>query len=152
MNLNLNSNIVTPIHNCIQTSLENDYFKEKLTEFFKENKKLKEEIKQLANENKNYKQRLELSKSNSSCQTDDSGSNTATNQKTKIPININRTNLQKNIEFSSQTRCSVCSKASNSNSKNQDAQTEPTKVSTAANTFDNDIYNKQNKVNFLKYA
>jgi hypothetical protein len=38
-----------PIHDCVQTSLENEYFRQKLTEFYKENKRLKEEINLLKN-------------------------------------------------------------------------------------------------------
>ena len=33
-----------PIHDCVKTSLENEYFKQKLTEFYKENRRLKEQI------------------------------------------------------------------------------------------------------------
>lgn len=40
-----------PIHNCIQVGLENEYFKEKLTEFYKENKRLKEEVSNLVKQN-----------------------------------------------------------------------------------------------------
>src|SRR5690606_13531007 len=49
-----NSSILS-IHNCIQSTLENDYFKQKLTEFYKENKRLKEQITKLTSENNTLK-------------------------------------------------------------------------------------------------
>ncbi len=48
--------MLTPIHNCLQANLENEYYKEKLTEFYKENKYLKEKLKDFQNQNDQLKQ------------------------------------------------------------------------------------------------
>lgn len=63
--------LAQPIHNCLQANLENEYYKEKLTEFYKENKKLKEQLRLALNENDKLKSvQIDISKkSDSSTQT-----------------------------------------------------------------------------------
>jgi len=119
----------TPLHNCFQTELEIKYFKEKLTEFFIENKNLKSQIVCLD------AKRADTKKNEKSTQTSSNASTDAVQQDktnilkpfTKIPI------------YTSNPRCLKCiSKSSVS------VQTK------AVNTFDNDTYNQQNKKSYVK--
>ncbi|RNA02430.1 hypothetical protein BpHYR1_027044 [Brachionus plicatilis] len=86
-------------HNCLKINLENEYFKEKLTEFYKENKKLKEELSKF----KNY------SKSTTAVQTDtiqlsqkDYKTN-STNKCTVCKTNLKQKNISKNSSDQSES-------------------------------------------------
>lgn len=69
--------------NCLRIVLENDYFREKLSEFYKENKKLKEELSQFKN----------FSKSTIGIQTDE----------------IRPTNKDENdVKIKHSNKCTVC--------------------------------------------
>lgn len=137
-------NMMSSVHDCVKIGLENEYFKEKLTEFYKENKKLKDEIGKLLAENR----LLRTTTAQNRCLSlDKSTSPIRSEQKTS-----NQSVLQKNLLLSSSSRCSICSKTTNTKisssfSKNKLTQTEPMgKVSTGVNTFDKDMFNRQNKV------
>lgn len=161
--------LVLPIHNCVKIGLENEYFKEKLTEFYKENKKLKEEIQRLTNESGSKRTPNQSNKSTSPIRVDLGVSispktapqnKEATEPDIKKPLSNKSSdaNLYKSIfsvNSSGGQKCSVCQKAntkkSSSFSKNRSTQTDAAKTSTATNTFDKDFYNKQNKVSQFCY-
>jgi len=136
--------ISSPLHNCIQVTLEIEYFKQKLTEFYKENKTLKQKVAQLNTENEKYRNK---NAKDVDCQTDINKSvesNKSSNSSSKIPISIN--NRMTPIVYPN--KCSVClnekSKVKQDLKMYSTAQLE--KRSIGVNTFDSDIYNKQNKV------
>ncbi len=139
--------ISSPLHNCIQVNLEIEYFKQKLTEYYKENKNLKQKVAELNTENEKYRNKIWK---DVNCQTDKIKSVEVIKSSTsssKIPISIN--NRMTPIVYPS--KCSVCS---NEKSKvKQDLKMYSTaqldKRSIGVNTFDSDIYNKQNKVKKL---
>jgi hypothetical protein len=146
------------IHNCVQTSLENDYFKEKLTEFYKENKKLQEQLNKLKTENCELKstegKKIIAPQSDGSSQTLEETSNKQS--KTSLPSNNSL------HSSSSTTKCSVCSHTSSRkpppggksvNTRNRQCQTDekqaPKTIQPTAQptvSVDKDAYNKQNKV------
>lgn len=99
--------MLTTIHNCLETNLQNEYYKEKLTEFYKENKKLKEQIKEILAQNEKFKK-----KSNEiGIQTSDElTSETCKNVKLK------------SVEPT--TRCSVCERKKISETKTQTNDTD----------------------------
>ena len=119
--------MLTPIHNCLQANLENEYYKEKLTEFYKENKSLKEKLKDLKNQNDEL-EKLSKTNLNDAC--------TQTNENhTKLSSKF--TVLERNIQS---TSCSVCDRKKTEENIKQTAK---------LNNFDNDIFNKQTKVKIL---
>lgn len=117
----------SPLHNCFQTELEIKYFKEKLTEFFIENKKLKSQIAVLEAKN------ITPKTFDISCQTSNTSPQSVQEEKnilkpfTKIPI------------YTSNPRCLKCI-----------AKSSVSVQTKAVNTFDNDIYNQQNKKSYVK--
>jgi hypothetical protein len=140
--------IFSPLHNCIQVNLEIQYFKQKLTEFYKENKSLRQKVAELNKENEKF---LNKKFRDVDSQTDSSKSvevNKPTSSSSKIPISIH--NRMTPIVY--HTKCSVCSN-DKFNAK-QDfkmySKIQLDKRSIGVNTFDSDIYNKQNKVKKLK--
>lgn len=132
------------IHDCLQASLENEYFKEKLTEFYKENKKLKEEV-------------AELKRLRTLCvRSEDNEVSTQT--QCEPDSNVNQ-------RLRGSTTCSVCNdrakgingkvilKSSSSSSLQENRKPKTTAATTTttgatgkSNDFDNDVFNKQNKV------
>ena len=134
--------MVTPLHNCIQTNLENQYYREKLTDFYKENRNLKEQLNILISKKEDPKS---TPKNEVSIQTGDY-IETPKNIP-KIQISSSTTSkLQKTINS---TYCSVCARPS-SKYNESNIQTQTNKVTTGSNTCDDDMYNKQNKVSFNK--
>ncbi len=123
-----------PIHDCIQTSLENDYFKQKLTEFYKENKFLKEQINQLKNlPSKEYNDayRREISTQTiGACEAVWGGQIGSTT----CSVCCDRINTS---QKASNTRVLKSSKENNSKKQPQ--------------AVDNDEFNKRNKVFIYKY-
>jgi hypothetical protein len=150
------SGLLPPIHNCVKISLENEYYKEKLTEFYKENKTLKKQIDCLAKENDELKNKLKSVKqhADSSCQTT-LDITTEHSKDSKSPISNPK---QADTKFSS-SKCTVCSRKSSSNQRNKIIQTDDrlsnTKTSlvssNSSTNFDKDVYNKQNKVILTSY-
>lgn len=128
------------MHNCIKVSLENDYFKEKLTEFYKENKKLKEQVQRLVKENERQsKQLLKVGTHEQACQTQ---------SETKINPNVKstgQTQLQKYLMLNSSNMCSVCAPGGKTPPA-KTTQTETHRSNAATNTFDANSFNNQNKV------
>jgi hypothetical protein len=142
-----------PIHNCVQTALENDYFKEKLTEFYKENKKLKQQLAGLktvpvttVDGNENSTPDVSIIKTERverSCQTTDEAKQLKSMSSSLIPRPI--------VHFAS-GKCSVCcsqrsGKKPSLNTRSRQCQTEPlVDKPLAPQVVDKDAYNKQNKV------
>ena len=117
--------MLTPIHNCLQANLENEYYKEKLTEFYKENKNLKEKLKELLNQNDHLKQAASSSK-----------------HPTSREIHTQTTAKQLTLVETNHSFCSVCErKQTNSSLSSSQKQSV---------TTDSDLFNKQNKVNIFK--
>jgi hypothetical protein len=121
------------IHDCLQATLQNEYFKEKLTQFYKENKRLKEELEEVKLALKNEKKAQAMLEMR--------GTQTVAEAETN--------------RLKGSTTCSVCidragtaNKAlkSSSGTSMQEKRTEKTKTGRAED-FDNDVFNKQNKVN-----
>ena len=113
--------MLTPIHNCLKANLENEYYKEKLTEFYKENKSLKEKLKEFQNQNDQLKQlttKHRVSREVSTQTTNDS----------KITISAAL------VEKYNQSSCSVCDRKT------------PNTSNPLVNNADNELFNKQNKV------
>ena len=117
----------TPLHNCFQTELEIKYFKEKLTDFFLENKKLKSQLVYLEAKN------VETQRIDASCQTSNVSIESLADKAnilkpfTKIPI------------YTSNPRCLKCI-----------AKSSVSVQTKAVNTFDNDSFNQQNKKSYVK--
>ena len=141
------SNPFVPIHNCIKISLENDYFKEKLILYYKENKKLKEQIGRLTeefNDLKVSKLNPKIAKVENSCQT-------------YMPEKHDKVN-----EATIKTKCSVLKihnkkRCSSKNFRNKQMQTDEVEQfssnkiisPTPTPCLDKNIYNNQNKVSSL---
>jgi hypothetical protein len=161
----------TPYHNCIQVTLENNYFKEKLKQFYVENKSLKEKLSQLELQlNKKKQNEADNDKVDKSKNINDEDiQNDATNRdkfKSKIPIrnerlskspivqttsNLveNKNNINKNNKIES-TRCTVCTYNTNRIKLENDTTSNCNCVCNNKQ-FDSDIYNQQNKVNSFIY-
>jgi hypothetical protein len=155
-----NEHLEASLHNCVRTSLENDYFREKLTEFYRENKKLKEQIQHLILENEKYKQTDRCEKSSQTLTT------TTTDAKEQGPPSNkfnNQTNLEKKLLVSSNKQCSVCSQINRHSSQAKSRYTQTSElaatsnkssssslVAVGVNTFDPNIYNNQNKKSYAK--
>lgn len=137
-------------HDCLKSDLQNRYFKEKLTEFYKENKRLNERIQKLIDENETLRsERIDRASQV------DHGTSPIKSEFEKKPDD--QTVLQRNLLLSSGQKCSVCEK----NSKNTKPNTKSSssflksklvqtdfveRNSVAVNTFDKDVFNRQNKV------
>jgi hypothetical protein len=145
----------TPYHNCIQVTLENDYFKGKLKQFYIENKSLKEKLSQLELQLKKKPNESDTKNINENKQRECIDKDTF---KSKIPIRHKRlskslmiqtaSNLVENKNNIESTRCTVCS-----NNTNRIILANASKSNCNCgynnNQFDSDIYNKQNKVNLF---
>ncbi len=118
--------MLMPIHDCIKITLENEYFKEKLTEYYKENRRLKEQLEDLLKKY-NTPEQLSPKKIENSSQT-------------TLNLDAGATPITTSVKSS----CSVCNKSNKTiksiNKNNLNTINEP---------FDNDIFNKQNKVNYF---
>lgn len=126
----------------MKVDIQNEYLKEKLTEFYKENKRLNQKIQELIAENKKFK----------TCNRQDRSTSPISLEKKSVANKSdNQTVLQQKLLLSSGSKCSVCSrsntKTSSSFSKNKNIQTDlSVKNSIGVNTVDKDFFNRQNKV------
>lgn len=139
-------------HDFTKIDLQNRYLKEKLTEFYKENKRLHTHIKELLDENETL--RVERHRDDCTTRKDHATSPIVFQKSEKPPKPDSQTVLQRNLLLTSGSKCSVCVNKSKSNTKsslsfckNKSSQTDfAEKTSIAVNTFDKDVYNRQNKV------
>lgn len=174
-------------HDCVKSDLQNRYFRKKLTEFYKENKRLHELIKKLlVDQNESLKRTTVKSKSNieSNYDYDDDRRENRTIDQSTSPIMFdvkttdsssnskkhatysNQSVLQRNLLINSSVgKCSACAKttkptnntkSSSSFHKNKCVQTDPSvsadRNSVGVNTFDKDMFNRQNKVGLFRPA
>ena len=137
--------ISSPIHNCIQVSLENDYFRQKLTEYYKQNKLLKEQLsvataaaavgnKSLSSATDGY-ERKATAVSDNSCQTDNLPDSIAPSSKPKT-------------SSSDEPQISTAQVCNNNKCKSKiPVRSQPAiLLHTTKAAIDKDFYNKQNKV------
>lgn len=121
---------MTPIHNCIHASLENEYFKQKLTDYYKENRRLKEEIKLLRTQ----------SETGSVKNIFDEDQRVNISTQTLSEVNDPAEQLGKGS-----TGCSTCKKKP-LRSSSSSAIARGNQGKNQEQAFDNDTFNKQNKV------
>lgn len=133
----MNSPSLTTIHNCVQTALENDYFRQKLTEYYKENKRLKQTVAELVDKLKEPKL---------VCKSNQYSTHTQTDQQV-----VNKDSCTSKPPVS---RCCVCSKRPTSQPKfrNRQVQTEekPVERGSSQNKTDKEVFNQQNKKSYVK--
>lgn len=129
------------IHDCLQASLQNEYFKEKLTEFYKENKRLKEELTELKR-----LRTLSVTKDQNEMSTQtqsECDSNQRLRGSTTCSVCIDRGTVNKSGK-------TLKSTSSTSMQEKYRPNTITATSTEQSNDFDNDMFNKKNKKSYVK--
>lgn len=142
--IRLNKEEMQTIHDCLQASLQNEYFKEKLTDFYKENKRLKEEVAELKRLRTLGVRRDESEVSTQTQCEPDSNVNQRLRGSTTCSVCIDRVKGTNGKVILKSTSSS--SLQENHKPKTTTETTKTTGATGKSNDFDNDVFNKQNKV------